>query len=589
MASPRQPRGRRNAVLRWIRAAAILVVVACGGTPQRPTPVPEPVPEDPGVRRDARLLAMLDTRTPDTLLIDALLLDPDPARRARAALAIGQGLVRARIPRARVLLVDGDTGVAANAAYALGLARDTGGVEALERAVIGAPDVVAREAAWALGEIGERARPSLRRLLGAGVPWPLSASPAAARAPAIRSAVLLATGRLEPAPAQDLTPWLRDPAVDVVRAAAYVIGRQALAAGARAAFALRAHPDDEVRQHVARTMTAAAVGDSLRPLARVALRALLQDADERVRINAARSAATHGTMLIEELSLRLWDPVANVRVATVEGLGDVYGMDTTRWQRAWDADTTRHVRQLLLGHIRRLRVPVAVGIEQVWSVHPDWRYRLAAIGTGERTPIDSATRALATRLSADSNPRVQRQARIRLGDRSGAGPGVTLPPPAPGRPMTEYEAIVRDLVNRVTPIRAVVETERGAITLELFAREAPLIVESFLRLANAGAYGNTVFHRVVPNFVVQDGDITPDGSGRGTFRLRESFTRRRHGRGCLGLATSGPDTGGSQYYLCHSAQPHLDGRYTVFGEVIDGFNVMDRLLQGDRVLSVRVP
>ena len=156
-------------------------MVACGGTPQRPTPVPEPVPEDPGVRRDARLLAMLDTRTPDTLLIDALLLDPDPARRARAALAIGQGLVRARIPRARVLLVDGDTGVAANAAYALGLARDTGGVEALERAVIGAPDVVAREAAWALGEIGERARPSLRRLLGAGVPWPLSASPAAAR------------------------------------------------------------------------------------------------------------------------------------------------------------------------------------------------------------------------------------------------------------------------------------------------------------------------------------------------------------------------------------------------------------------------
>jgi cyclophilin family peptidyl-prolyl cis-trans isomerase/HEAT repeat protein len=553
------------------------------------------MPVDAGVRRDARLLAMLDTRVPDTLLLDSLLLDPDPSRRARAALAIGQGQVKARVPRARVLLVDGDTGVAANAAYALGLARDTGGIEALERAVVGAPDAVAREAAWALGEIGERARPSLLRLLGAGVPWPTTASPAAARAPVIRSAVLLATARLEPAPAREIAPWLRDPAVEVVRAAAYVIGRQALAGGARAAFALRSHPDEEVRQHVARAMTAAAVGDSLRPLARVALRALLQDTSERVRINAARSAATHGPLLIEELTLRLWDPVANVRVTTAEGLGEVYGMDTTRWQRAWDADTTRHVRELLLGHIRRFRVPVALGIEQRWSSHPDWRYRLAAIIGGERTPSDSAGKALATTLATDTNPRVQRQARLRLGDRPNPNPnpnpstGAAPNPPGPTRPAADYEAIVRELVNRETPIRAVVETERGAITLELFAREAPLVVESFLRLASSGAYGNTVFHRVVPNFVVQDGDITPDGSGRGAFRLRESFTRRRHGRGCLGLATSGPDTGGSQYYFCHSPQPHLDGRYTVFGQVIDGFDAMDRVVQGDRVLAVRIP
>lgn len=532
---------------------------------------------------------MLDTRLADTLLIDSLLLDPDPARRARAALAIGQGLVKARIPRARVLLVDGDTGVAAHAAYALGLARDTGGIEALERAVVGAPDAVAREAAWALGEIGERARPALLRLLGAGVPWPLTASPTAARAPGIRSAVLLATARLEPAPVMSVTPWLRDPAVEVVRAAAYVIGRQALAGGARAAFALRSHADEEVRQHVARAMGVTAVGDSLRPLARIALRALLRDSSERVRVNAVRSAASHGTLLIEELTLRLWDPAANVRVTTAEGLGDVYGMDSTRWQRAWDADTTRYVRQLLLGHIRRFRVPVAKGIEQAWSAHADWRYRFAAVSGGERTPPDSNMKVLASTLAGDANPRVQRQARLRLGDRPPPASGGASVPPVVARPLAEYEAIVRDLVNRESPIRAVVETERGVITLELFAREAPLIVESFLRLARSGAYGNTVFHRVVPNFVVQDGDITPDGSGRSTFRLRESFTRRRHMRGCLGLATSGPDTGGSQYYFCHSTQPHLDGRYTVFGQVIDGFEAMDGIVQGDQVWSVRVP
>jgi cyclophilin family peptidyl-prolyl cis-trans isomerase len=138
--------------------------------------------------------------------------------------------------------------------------------------------------------------------------------------------------------------------------------------------------------------------------------------------------------------------------------------------------------------------------------------------------------------------------------------------------------------------QAVVETEWGTVTLELYAAEAPLVVEAFTRLAREGKYRNTVFHRVVPNFVVQDGDIANgDGPPEPPFTLRESWTRRRHGRGCLGLATAGPDTGGSQFYLCHSTQPHLDGGYTVFGRVIQGFDVMDRLAQGDRMIQVRVP
>ncbi|AMW06688.1 peptidylprolyl isomerase [Gemmatimonas phototrophica] len=140
------------------------------------------------------------------------------------------------------------------------------------------------------------------------------------------------------------------------------------------------------------------------------------------------------------------------------------------------------------------------------------------------------------------------------------------------------------------PPTACIDTEYGTITLQLFAREAPLVVEAFTRLAQQGKYRNTTFHRVVPNFVVQDGDIT-NGTGdpEPFFSLRESWSRQRHGRGCLGLATAGPDTGGSQYYMCHSTQPHLDGGYTVFGRVVDGFDVMDRLVQGDMMLQVRVP
>jgi peptidyl-prolyl cis-trans isomerase B (cyclophilin B) len=135
---------------------------------------------------------------------------------------------------------------------------------------------------------------------------------------------------------------------------------------------------------------------------------------------------------------------------------------------------------------------------------------------------------------------------------------------------------------------AIIETDYGIVTLRLYGREAPLVVEAFVRLAEQGFYRNTIFHRVVPNFVVQDGDPRGDGTGGPGFALRESFSRQRHERGCLGLATSGPDTGGSQYYLCHSSQPHLDGAYTVFGTVLSGFDVMDRIVQGDRMLRIRI-
>lgn len=284
----------------------------------------------------------------------------------------------------------------------------------------------------------------------------------------------------------------------------------------------------------------------------------------------------------------LRDPAPNVRVATAEGVGDVFRTDAPRWRAAWMGDSTLAIRRLLLAHMRRLGVVVddAVGIEQRWATQADWRYRVAALGeTGPMTARDSA---LARTLIADRDVRVQRAARQRLGVRD-----TTARRPRPviaARPIAEYEAVVkRWVVPGAKQPRAVIETEYGPITLELFGREAPLVTEAFLRLANAGFYRNSVFHRVVPNFVVQDGEGAPDAADVGAFTLRESWTRQRHGRGCLGLATSGPDTGGSQYYLCHLPQPHLDGAYTVFGRVLEGFEAMDRIVQGDRMLRVRVP
>jgi cyclophilin family peptidyl-prolyl cis-trans isomerase len=124
--------------------------------------------------------------------------------------------------------------------------------------------------------------------------------------------------------------------------------------------------------------------------------------------------------------------------------------------------------------------------------------------------------------------------------------------------------------------------------LKLFATEAPLTVYNIVSLAEHGYFDGQRFHRVVPNFVVQGGDPRGDGNGGPGYAIRDELTRRRYGRGTLGMALSGPNTGGSQFFVTHSSQPHLDGGYTVFGELVEGGDVLDRIIQGDRIVRVTV-
>ena len=157
------------------------------------------------------------------------------------------------------------------------------------------------------------------------------------------------------------------------------------------------------------------------------------------------------------------------------------------------------------------------------------------------------------------------------------------------RPQADYDRIARQWLRTGAPRpTAVLHTSRGDVTIELYAADAPLVVEAFITLARTGYYRDTWFHRVVPNFVAQDGSPRGDGTGGPGITVRDAWTRQRHDRGALGLATSGPDTGGAQYYFCHSPQPHLDGHYTVFGRIVSGYDVFDRIVQGDRVRSVEI-
>ena len=141
-------------------------------------------------------------------------------------------------------------------------------------------------------------------------------------------------------------------------------------------------------------------------------------------------------------------------------------------------------------------------------------------------------------------------------------------------------------LGRVTGAR--LKTTRGMIELALYPREAPLTVRNFVRLAERGYFHRLRWHRVVPYFVIQDGDPLGTGSGGPGYAIRCEYNRMRYDTGALGMALSGKDTGGSQYFLTQAPQPHLDGRYTIFGHVVRGQDVVDRVRRGDWIESIEI-
>jgi peptidyl-prolyl cis-trans isomerase B (cyclophilin B) len=137
---------------------------------------------------------------------------------------------------------------------------------------------------------------------------------------------------------------------------------------------------------------------------------------------------------------------------------------------------------------------------------------------------------------------------------------------------------------------AYIELEKGGtIKAQLYPEVAPNTVANFEKLANSGFYNNLNFHRVVPDFVVQGGDPNGDGTGGPGYKIKAEFNNKRHNPGTLSMARSQhPDSAGSQFYICLSRQPHLDNNYTVFGDVLEGFDLVQKIVIGDRMKSVRV-
>jgi len=137
-------------------------------------------------------------------------------------------------------------------------------------------------------------------------------------------------------------------------------------------------------------------------------------------------------------------------------------------------------------------------------------------------------------------------------------------------------------------VTATVVTNKGPFTIEFLPEEAPLTVDNFVQLARKGYFNGQTVPRVVPNFVIQAGDPRGDQNGGPGYQIRCEINEVPYDRAAVGMALSGKDTGGSQWFVTHSPQPHLDGGYTVFGRVVSGMDVVDRIARGDTIRNVIV-
>jgi cyclophilin family peptidyl-prolyl cis-trans isomerase len=163
-------------------------------------------------------------------------------------------------------------------------------------------------------------------------------------------------------------------------------------------------------------------------------------------------------------------------------------------------------------------------------------------------------------------------------------------PIATGRSLQEYRDIARRYLTAPDSLarpHIVIDTEgRGQVEIELLGPDAPLTVDNFLHLVARRFFDRNRWHRVVPNFVVQDGDPRGDGFGGPGGAIRDEINRNRYDAPMLGMALSGPDTGMSQWFINLTTQPHLDGTYTVFGKVVSGTGILPRITQGDVIRSI---
>jgi cyclophilin family peptidyl-prolyl cis-trans isomerase/HEAT repeat protein len=288
----------------------------------------------------------------------------------------------------------------------------------------------------------------------------------------------------------------------------------------------------------------------------------------------------------------LSDPSARVRAAAASSLSKKKTAMRSAWLLAALIDRDPAVRDVALEAAAPLLAKGGDDLKRAWTTafekafesgEPDFTVGAldAAASRGE------AGRALVAAHANDADAVTRDKARRLLVETYGASAASFRPMPVKTRlSAADYDRLARAANESL--FSAAVETSRGTAVLDLDAEEAPMTVESFRALAGRRFFDGILIHRVVPDFVVQTGDPRGDGSGGPGYEIRDEINLLRYARGAVGMALSGPDTGGSQWFVTLAPQLHLDGGYTVFGRVREGMDVFDRTEQDDMLVSVRV-
>ena len=293
------------------------------------------------------------------------------------------------------------------------------------------------------------------------------------------------------------------------------------------------------------------------------LEAMVNDADQRVIPFAIASlvklkAPAAAAVLLDRLKAD--DPV--VRAAAAAGIGELQPANgaaaLAEAYRSGQRDSTYAARAAALAAIARYGAAAATPVLRGAFADKDWAVRVRAAMLLKQ--LDAAA-------GADADALIR---------------------PAPTTVAPDVYTAPR-LVSPPVSTQIYLDTDRGTIQIELAVLDAPLTVENFIALARKGYFNGLSVHRVVPDFVIQDGDPRGDGEGGPGYSIRDELNERPYLRGTVGMALDPwPDTGGSQYFIAHSPQPHLDAKYTVFGRVISGMDVVDQIQQGDVIRQVRV-
>jgi|CXWL01.1.fsa_nt_gi cyclophilin family peptidyl-prolyl cis-trans isomerase/HEAT repeat protein len=382
----------------------------------------------------------------------------------------------------------------------------------------------------------------------------------------VRVQAATALGELRGAPAMIALDALFDR-----KDASWAMRRVALTALARsdtARFAKRAaawQTSADVRERIA----SYEAWGSISGTSSTVFQAGLQDADARVHavaLSAWRSArARNDSTVLAAARERLRHPAPEVRATAAGILGaNARAEDLDPLLAAWrlgNADVERDAQQAVLATLAGLARRVPDILQQLGD-------------PSRRDFFTPPADLLLRRDAARSWPALSER----------WGPAL---PVVTGRSLEDYRGIVRTLVLAKENPHVTVELDgRGTIDLELLGREAPLTVANFLRLIDRHWFDGNRWHRVVPNFVVQDGDRSGTGSGGPGWTIRDEINRRRYDVPMAGMALSGPDTGGSQWFINVSPQPHLDGRYTIFGRVAGSYAALHRITQGDLIRSI---